>query len=83
MVKPQNDANGVFVVQHVHLLVHGEEDAKMIGVYSTRESAESAVSRLKKQPGFCDTPEGFCIDFYETDKDHWAEGYVTYTYTEE
>ena len=68
---------GLFVVQHAHELEDGEDEVKMIGVYSTRENAESAVERLRLQPGFRDTPEGFCIDDYPVDKDHWAEGYVT------
>ena len=67
----------VFVVQHVHDMEDGEEDVKMIGVYSSREKAEQAVERLQIQPGFSDLPEGFCIDRYPVDKDHWTEGYVT------
>jgi len=49
----------------------------MIGVYSTEQHARDAVERLRYQPGFCDAPEGFCIDRYEIDRDHWGEGYVT------
>ena len=67
----------VFVVQHVHEMEDGEENVKMIGVYSTRERAEQAVRRLQLQPGFADIPEGFCIDTYPVDKDHWTDGYVT------
>jgi hypothetical protein len=66
-----------FVLQHVHVINDGEEDVKLIGVYSTRERAEQAVARLRSQPGFCDTPEGFSIDEYPVDQDHWTEGYVT------
>lgn len=67
----------VFVLQHVHVINDGEEDVQLIGVYSTRELAEQAVARLRSQPGFCDTPEGFSIDEYPVDQDHWTEGYVT------
>ena len=49
----------------------------MIGVYSSQSTAQEAVARLSVQPGFCDLPEGFCIDRYAVDQDHWAEGYVT------
>jgi hypothetical protein len=69
----------VFVLQHVHILDDGEEDVKMIGVYSTHEQAASAIERLSTQPGFCDLPEGFEIDPYVLDEDNWAEGYVTVT----
>ncbi len=67
----------VFVVQHVHEMEDSEEDVKMIGVYSTQGTAEQAVARLQLQPGFSDVPEGFCIDRYSLDEDHWTEGYVT------
>jgi homoserine kinase type II len=69
----------VFVLQHVHTFDDGEEDVKMIGVYSSRGQAEAAVERLSTRPGFSDTPEGFEIDPYVLDKDHWTEGYVTVT----
>ena len=45
----------VFVVQHVHTTKGGEEDIKLIGVYSSEQHAKDAVNRLIKQPGFCDT----------------------------
>lgn len=67
----------VYVVQHVHEFDDDTEDIKFIGVYSTYQKAEEAVDRLKNQSGFCDTPEGFHIDLYEVDVDHWTEGYVT------
>jgi len=46
-------------------------------VYSAREKAEAAVARLGPLPGFVDAQEGFHIDEYRIDQDHWAEGYVT------
>ncbi len=67
----------VYVLQHVHEFKDGEEDVKMIGVYSTQEQAEAAVGRMRLQPGFSDTPKGFCIDRYPLDQDHWSEGYIT------
>lgn len=70
----------VFVVQHVHELADDREDVKLIGVYSSQASAEAAVERLRAQPGFVDAPDGFHIDRYELDRDHWTEGYFTYWY---
>lgn len=77
----------VFVVQHVHVFGDGEEDVKMIGVYTSKESALRAVERLGTQPGFRDFPDvvdldrgdgsGFHVDEYELDQDHWSDGYVT------
>lgn len=67
----------VFVLQHVHELTTDVEDVKFIGVYSTEQRARDAVARLAEAPGFCDTKDGFAIDEYDVDKDHWVEGFVT------
>ncbi len=67
----------VFVLEHLHVLDDGEENVKFIGVYSTRDAAQDAIARLRLQPGFCNTPDGFLIDLYQLDQDNWAEGYVT------
>lgn len=79
----------VFIVQHLRLTPSGQrEDIKLIGVYRSLETAHAAVEKLKIQPGFCDYPrllnplvddeeQGFYVDEYELDKDHWAEGFFT------
>ena len=66
----------VFVLQHVHSREDGIEDVKFIGVYSSRAKADAAVARLSRLPGFSDAPDGFHVDEYHVDQDHWAEGYV-------
>ncbi len=81
--------NSVFVVQHSRLTAHGEDNVKFIGVYRTRDSAIAAVRRLSVAPGFLELPDlvdpldsdadddqGFFIDEYELDRDHWPEGFV-------
>lgn len=67
----------VYIVQHVHELPGGDEDVKLIGVYSSEERAWDAVSRLAQLPGFAQAPQGFHVDAYELDRDHWTEGFVT------
>jgi hypothetical protein len=67
----------VFVLEHVHVHDDGEEDYKLIGVYSTREGAQQAIDRLKLKPGFCDGPEGFSINAHVLDEGSWTSGYVT------
>jgi hypothetical protein len=66
----------VFVVQHAHALDEDNEDLKFIGVYSTEENAKTAVSRLSLRPGFRETADGFHIDRYVVDKDHWTDGFI-------
>jgi len=45
-------------------------------VYSTREKAQAAVTRLVRLPGFADALDGFHIDEYRVNQDQWAEGYA-------
>jgi len=67
----------VFLVQHVHERDDGSEDVKVVGVYSSREAAEHAIARLGGLPGFAESREGFHLDAYELDKDHWTTGFVS------
>ncbi|MFK7900988.1 MAG: hypothetical protein AB8B61_09550 [Cyclobacteriaceae bacterium] len=68
----------VFILQHSYDL-DGCDETKLIGVYSTKHEAENAVHRLREQEGFKRTIEGFEIDEYEINKDHWTEGFITLT----
>jgi hypothetical protein len=64
-------------LKSVHLLWHvHDDDEKLIGVYATDADAVAAKERLKRKPGFVNTPEGFQIAEYELNQDHWTEGYV-------
>ena len=67
----------VFIVMHAHEFDDGHEDVKMIGAFSTREKAELVVTRLRTEPGFRDHPNGFHVEPYELDVDHWSGGFVT------
>ena len=49
---------------------------KVIGIYSSWELAEEAEERTRQLPGFADEPDGFSIEQYEVDKDHWPRGFV-------
>ena len=49
----------------------------LIGVYCTEADAEAAIDRLKSKAGFMAAPEGFRINRYELNRDHWEDGYVT------
>jgi hypothetical protein len=64
---------------HVNVLPGGREDEKLIGVYSSPESAERARQRSVSLPGFRDAPDGFHVDCYTLNEDHWTEGFVTET----
>ena len=65
----------VYVLHHTHVLADGEEDIKLIGVFSTAESAQSAVDELRFQKGFRVDRAGFSVNKYLVDKVHWREGF--------
>ncbi|AMB44063.1 hypothetical protein [Methylobacterium sp. AMS5] len=67
----------VYLLWHVRADDQHADDAKLIGVYRSQESADAAVLRVKGQPGFRDHPEGFEISVYSLDKDHWTTGFVS------
>ena len=70
-----SERDNVYLLHHVR--GEQEEEVKLIGVYRSRANAAAAVSRLKTKPGFCDHVEGFQIEAYALDVDHWTEGFVS------
>ncbi|MFN0103375.1 MAG: hypothetical protein ACKV2U_14960 [Bryobacteraceae bacterium] len=68
----------VFVVWHSHEICD-EDEIKIIGVYCTLAEAEAAVRRASSRPGFRETLDGFEISEYSIGKDHWTEGYISWT----
>lgn len=71
----------VYILRHLHTydLLPGGSDIKFIGVYSSQENAEKILKELIKQPGFCDYPEGFYIETYKIDDDHYMKKKPTLT----
>jgi hypothetical protein len=64
----------------LYLLTHEYEDEfsekiKFIGIFSSVELAESAINRLRVQPGFREHPEGFEISEQSLDLVGWQEGF--------
>lgn len=54
----------------------GCDEAKLIGVFSTRARARKAIAARKNKPGFVDHPEGFEISEVTVDLDQeWMEGF--------
>jgi hypothetical protein len=68
----------VIVLHHVHRMAPGQEDARLIGVYSSYEQARSAQGRIAALPGFSEETDGFQLDEYELDVDQLAENSETF-----
>jgi hypothetical protein len=69
--------NQVVVLHHVHDLGDGDEDVKLVGVYSDEVAADAAISRKLGFAGFAEHPDGFEKSVYTLDEDAWSEGFVT------
>ena len=54
----------------------GDENAKLLGVYSSEERAQERIARCASTPGFQDDRDGFTIGEYEIDKDEWTSGFA-------
>ena len=67
----------VYLLWHIHDTGHGDEETKLIGVYSTEQRAQQAIARLKQQPGFKDYPDDFQIELCGVDETGWQEGFIT------
>ncbi|EDM35412.1 hypothetical protein PBAL39_13120 [Pedobacter sp. BAL39] len=71
----------VYSLYHIHIdeRLEGGEDIKLIGIYSSYDSALNAQQRASKLEGFRDTPEEFEIFENTLDQDDWTSGFVTQT----
>jgi len=66
----------VILLQHICVSADGLEDVKIIGVYSSLDYAHFAIATLSSITGFSKEPDGFIIDEYTLDKNHWSEGFI-------
>lgn len=66
----------VYLVQHSYEL-NGCDETKLIGVYQSREEAEEAIARLRRQPGFREHAANFHVERYGIGEDHWTEGFAS------
>jgi hypothetical protein len=64
----------VFLLWHTRIDAESE-DSKLLGVYSSENTANAARGRASMQAGFREYPDGFEITAYEVDRDEWSEGF--------
>jgi len=72
----------VFIVFFDRWLPSGEDDERLLGVYSTAEKAEAALARFKVDPEFRDYPECLEADPFTLDDTSFKEGFITPTFDE-
>jgi hypothetical protein len=65
----------VFILHHDY--EPGDDHVKLLGAFSTKQSALAAIRKYRELPGFSEYPDGFTIDEYELDKEEWTEGFIS------
>ena len=69
------------MAEFVYLLCHDYEtptspdNGEILGIFGSETDARQAMADLASKPGFIAFPQGFTIDRYEVDEDHWTEGF--------
>ena len=66
----------VYVLQHARAMDDGDDDVRLLGVFSSMEKADAAVLRFQQRPGFSQAPDGFSIDDDVVDRDSGEVGFV-------
>lgn len=73
-----------YVIYHIHIFEDGNEDYKIIGIFSSYDKALEVKEKCSSElPGFKDFPEGFCIEEFEVtglDMAKQRTVYVIFTY---
>ncbi|QOL19757.1 hypothetical protein [Candidatus Bodocaedibacter vickermanii] len=65
----------------VDIIEEPEKDEEtLIGLYSTQEKAEEALSRFKKLERFSAYPDGFGVHRCKINRDDWTSGYAPVWY---
>jgi hypothetical protein len=66
----------VYILWHHHPDDPDDDNAKLLGVYSSKAIAEQRIeTKYRLLPGFSRGEGEFTIDAYEIDRDHWNEGF--------
>lgn len=75
----------VYLLHHIHVIKEGDEDLKLVGVFSSRERALFAIDELKHESGFkgrstlhssYSAESGFYISEVALDEMDWKDGFV-------
>ena len=65
----------IYLLWHTYAADSGDEDHKLIGVYSSEARAQEALEQVRSQPGFRDHPDGFGIYESRLDSTGWQGGF--------
>lgn len=66
-----------YALWHMRFDDEGRDYDKLLGIYSTAEKAEQALTQLRDKPGFRDHPDKFEIDDGTMNSTSWTDGFIT------
>ncbi|WP_165682063.1 DUF7336 domain-containing protein [Metapseudomonas otitidis] len=64
----------VFILHHTYG-DSNSESYKLLGIFRSRQKANSKIREYAKLPGFIDFPDGFTVTRYTLDESHWLDGF--------
>ena len=67
----------IFFLDYVYEFVDGHDDIRLLGVFSSREKAKLALSKIKKNLEFKKIAKYIVISDDVIDELGWKEGFVT------
>ena len=67
----------VYVVSHFRADTEPDAALKLVGVFESKQLAEATVERLKREPGFKESPDGFSISPFVLNRSYWDGGFVS------
>jgi len=62
-----------YLLEHRHQFADGAVNMKLIGIYSSLANAKAALTEVRDQPGFRDSPESFRIFPRLLDETNWRQ----------
>lgn len=67
----------IFFLDYVYEFEDGHDDIRLLGVFSSREKAKLALSKIKKNPELKKVAKYIVISDDVIDELGWMEGFVT------
>lgn len=72
------NVSSVFVLFHEYYVPKGDYDeVACLGLFVTKEEAETALNTYKRSLKYAGCPDGFSIDEYRINELNWIEGFIS------
>jgi hypothetical protein len=65
----------IYLLSHDYETPTSLDNGILLGIYHSEADARKSKEELATQPGFDQFPNGFHIDRYQINEDHWTDGF--------